>query len=858
MRIEIPDLCVVALVGASGSGKSTFAARHFRPTEVLGSDFFRGLVSDDENDQGATVAAFDSLYYVAGKRLDAGRLTVVDATNVQKMARDRIITLARGQNCHAAAIVLDVPPELCQERNDARPGRSYPPHVVKNHVRDLKRSIRHLKKEGFSFVYVLKGPEEIEAAEIVRQPLWSDRRGETGPFDIVGDVHGCYDELCDLLEKIGYALDRANCIAVPPPDRKAIFLGDLSDRGPKNVDTLRLVMNMTDAETALCILGNHDMKLLRHLRGAKVSQTHGLDRTIAELEAAPPEFREAVKDFLGDLISHYVLDGGRLVVAHAGLKEKYHGRGSATVKNFCLYGETTGETDEFGLPVRLNWAEEYRGSALVVYGHTPSRETQALNNTFCIDTGCVFGGGLTALRYPERETVGVPALRQYYEPARPLDRDDSRQADMLRIEDALGGRRVSTSLHRDVVVHGDNAAAALEVMSRFAADPHWLIYLPPTMSPCETSPLPEYLEHPAEAFGYYARHGVKQVVCERKHMGSRAVAVLCRDAGAAAARFGVQDGSAGLIYTRSGRHFFEESQAEMERTILDRLRTVLDGTGFWERFSTDWVCLDAELMPWSAKARALLVDQYAATGRAGRGGLAAAVAALRRAASLQTHAAPVDATVSGQNVDLAPLLARFEQRRESLDLFTAAYRGYCWPVNSVEDYRLAPFHILATEGRVWNGGTHLEHMAVIRDYMTGVDPLFIATDHILVELEDPESVDLGTRWWLELTASGGEGMVVKPLDFVTRDARGEVLQPAVKCRGREYLRIIYGPEYSFADHLERLKKRSLKKKRRLALSEFALGMESLERFVNKEPLHRVHAPVFAVLALESEPVDPRL
>jgi len=858
MRIEIPNLCVVALIGSTGSGKSTFAEKHFKPTEVLSSDFFRGLVSDDENDQSATGAAFDSLYYIANKRLEVGKLTVIDATNVQKSAREQVLKLAKEQNCHAVAIVLDFPPEVCLNRNSQREGRNYPAHVIQNHTRDLKRSLRHLKKEGFRFVYVLHSPEEADAVEIVRTKLWNDKREETGPFDIFGDIHGCYNELCSLLFQMGYTIDKENCTATPPAGRKAVFLGDLCDRGPKNVEVLLLVISMVEAGNALCVPGNHDVKLLKYLRTGKATLTHGLDITVEQLEAQSEEFRDKVAAFIDGLISHYVLDDGKLVVAHAGLKERFQGRGSGRVRQFCLYGETTGETDEFGLPVRLNWAEEYRGKALVVYGHTPSIQVQSLNNTVCVDTGCVFGGKLTACRYPEGETVQVPAKQQYYEPAKPLDHDTQMQGDMLNIRDVLGKRIISTRLYRNITVQEENSAAALEIMSRFAVDPHWLIYLPPTMSPCETSKLEDYLEHPLEAFEYYRSRGVKQVVCEQKHMGSRAVLVLCRDEATAKERFGVLDGSIGLIYTRTGRHFFEEAQREMEKAILDRLRNVLTGTSFWEKYSTNWVCLDTELMPWSAKAQKLLVEQYAPTGRAGRNGLQNSVKALERAVQLQTRSFAVEENTSGQNVDLSAVLESYKQRWGSLDQYANAYRQYCWQVDSIEDYRIAPFHILATEGKVWSTENHLNHMDVIKRYMTGSDPLFMATNHIQVDLNDEASIAKGVNWWLALTASGGEGMVVKPMNFISHGAKGELLQPAVKCRGREYLRIIYGPEYTLGGHLERLKKRSLNKKRRLALSEFSLGMKSLERFVAKEPLYRAHECVFAVLAMESEPVDPRL
>jgi protein phosphatase len=853
MRIEIPELCVVALVGVSSSGKSTFAKTHFKPTEVLSSDYFRALVSDDENNQAVTPHAFDALYYVANKRLELGLLTVIDATNVQEHARKQVLRLAKEQNCLAVAIVLDIPEKTIRERNEKRPDRNLGGNIIARQTSQLRQSIRQLQKEGFRYVHILSGEDEISNVEIVRTPLWNNKKDVTGPFDIIGDIHGCFDELCELLVKLGYEVDTENFTAKAPENRKAVFLGDLCDRGPKNIEVLRLVMNMVQAG-AFCVAGNHDAKLLKKLRGANVQLTHGLAKTVEQLEAQDGEFIKRVKNFLDGLISHYIFDGGRLAVSHAGLKEKYQGRSSGFVRNFCLYGETTGETDEYGFPVRLPWASEYRGKALVVYGHIPSPEAQVLNNTACIDTGCVFGGSLSAYRYPEKEIVQIKARREYYASIKPFLDKTSANDDMLNIDDILGQKFLNTRLRRSIKINAENSCAALELMSRFAADPHWLIYLPPTMSPCETSALDGYLEYPVEAFDYYKTHGVGKVICEQKHMGSRAVIVLCRDSETAAKRFGVADNSFGIIYTRTGRRFFDD--AETESAILTRLQNVLSASSFWKDFDTGWVCIDAELMPWSAKAKALLREQYAPVGRAGRNALAMAANAVRNAAKTLGEK-KLEETQSEQSVDLKQLLEKITKREEALSLYTDAYRRYCREVNSIDDYRIAPFHILATEGKTWNAENHITHMKSIAKYMTGGDPVFIATNHLAVDLLDENSVAAGVKWWEELTGSGGEGMVVKPFDFIA--AKGtELLQPAVKCRGREYLRIIYGPEYLLAGNLERLKKRSLGKKRNLALNEFALGMEALERFTRNEPLYRVHECVFGVLALESEPVDPRL
>ncbi|MBM4085703.1 MAG: polynucleotide kinase-phosphatase, partial [Planctomycetes bacterium] len=476
MKLTIPELALVVLIGPSGSGKSTFARKHFRPTEVLSSDFCRGLVADDESAQAATDDAFAVLHFIASRRLAAGRLTVVDATNVQHEARKPLVELARQFHCLPVAIVFDLAAKLCEERNRQRPERDFGPHVIRQQHSQMRRSMRRLEREGFRHVFMLHTEDEVNAAEVERQPLWNNLRHEHGPFDIIGDVHGCHDELAELLGKLGYVG------GTPPPGRKAIFLGDLTDRGPKVCEVLRLVMQMVGAGAALCVPGNHDMKLVRKLRGKNVHLTHGLAETLARLDKESPEFREQVLAFLDDLVSHYVLDDGKLVVAHAGMKEEMQGRGSGAVRDFALYGETTGETDDYGLPVRCDWAADYRGKATVVYGHTPVTEPEWLNRTINIDTGCVFGGKLTALRYPERELVSVPARAVYYQPSRPFPTAEptipvltaqQRQDELLDLADVLGKRIIHTRLHHNITIREENALAALEVMSRFAANPKW-------------------------------------------------------------------------------------------------------------------------------------------------------------------------------------------------------------------------------------------------------------------------------------------------------------------------------------------------------------------------------------------------
>ncbi|TFF05152.1 polynucleotide kinase-phosphatase [Cellulosimicrobium funkei] len=881
-ELRVPASSLVVLVGVSGSGKSTFAREHFGPYETVSSDVCRGLVSNDENDQAATRAAFEVLETIVSKRLEANLLTVVDATNVQREARGSLVALARAHDVLPVAIVLDVPEKVAVERNAARPDRGFGAHVVKRQRAALRSSLKSLQREGFRTVHVLRGEDEVAAAQVVRTPLLTDRRDEHGPFDAIGDVHGCLDELVALLGVLGYAVVRDDAgrpvDAVHPEGRRAIFLGDLVDRGPDSPGVLRLAMGMVRAGHALAVPGNHEHKLVRALGGRDVKVSHGLETTLAQLAAEPEEFRRGAEAFCRDLVSHLVLDDGRLVVAHAGLKESYQGRASGRVRSFALYGDTTGETDEFGLPVRYPWADDYRGRAMVLYGHTPTPEVEWVNGTMCLDTGCVFGGKLSALRYPEKEVVQVPAAREYYAPARPFLPDgatgpgsSARADDLLSVTDVLGRRGVETATHGRVTVGEEQAAGALEVMSRFAVDPRLLLHLPPTMSPVATSTLPGLLEHPDGAFAAYARDGVDRVVCEEKHMGSRAVLLVARDSGpggsrVVAERFGIE--APGAVHTRTGRSFLDGPTTEL---LLARVAAAFDAAGTWDALGADWVLLDAEVLPWSLKADQLLRDQYASVGAAARAVMPAALAAL--------------AAAEARGVDVGELRRRTARRATGAELFVEAYRRYRWDTGAVGDgggggadplhgVQVAPFQVLAsgTAGRPGSpevtGATHADrdhlwHLGVA-DALVAADPaLFRATRRVVVDLADEASRAEGTAWWEELTAAGGEGMVVKPLaNLVRRQGApgkgGGLVQPGLKVRGREYLRIIYGPEYTEERNLERLRERSLGRKRSLALREYALGLEALDRVARGEPTWRVHEPVFAVLALESEPVDPRL
>ncbi|MFY9678096.1 polynucleotide kinase-phosphatase, partial [Glutamicibacter protophormiae] len=738
----------------------------------------------------------------------------------------------------ATAIVLDVPVEVCLQRNEGRGERRVPKAVIDRQHLQLRRSLKSLRREGFTRVHVLSSPQDIDGTAITRHKLLNDFRDQHGPFDVIGDVHGCLEELVLLLAKLGYDIVRdrqGRAVDAFHPNRRAVFVGDLVDRGPDSPGVLRLVMGMVAAGHALAVPGNHEDKLVRALRGAKVTLNHGLDKTLEQLEAEGPEFKREVQDFCRSLVSHLVLDDGKLVVAHAGLIEKYHGRASQRVRAFALYGQVSGEVDEYGLPVRYPWARDYRGDAAVLYGHTPVTEVAWINNTACLDTGCAFGGQLSALRYPEREVVAVEALAQYAEPMRPLEspHGPQREPGVLSMEDVTGPLHLKAGERGTVKLSAAQAAGALETMSRFATDPRWLRYLPPTMSPADSSARPGYLEHPDEAFAYFRKLGIGEVICEEKHMGSRAVLLLARDP----ARFDAPAGWLGALHTRTGREFLEP---EAERALLQRAHAAAEAAGLWDELGSDWVILDGELLPWSLKAESLIKDTYASVG-------AAAVAATSAAADLLERAA-------GTGLDLVALLERTRERSENAQAFRQSYRRY---VGDKEQVRFATFQVLASEGRTYETSDHGWHMGIARKLAVQAPDLFKDTAWLRVSLDSGESTAQAVQWWEELTASGGEGMVVKPWLNLTRGARGWV-QPGIKVRGREYLRIIYGADYLAEANLQRLKQRATDRKRSRALQEYLLGLEALRMTAAGEPLWKVHQMVFGVLALESEPLDPRL
>lgn len=394
--LRLPEPACVLLFRLGGGTPGPFAEhQHLSTAACEGWLHPRRALSDLAED------VDQLLETVLALRLKHGNLTLVEALPRSQNARTRLRKIAQAHDAPCYALI-------CRDDGEAI--------ADEETLSWFSRLPAMLGREGFAGVATLTAAQFAQL-RIEIQPSPADRRDDTGPFDLIGDVHGCLDELQRLLIQLGYQPEAGYRHR---QQRRALFLGDLVDRGPASLAVFERVREMVAAGSALCLKGNHEVRFAQYLQGGKLHIRHGLETTVAEFEALPADeqagFRARALAFIGSLPGHLWLDQGRLAVAHAGLKEAYIGRDSGRIASFALYGDTTGETDDWGLPVRRDWAQAYRGTCRVVYGHVPVQRAEWINGTLDIDTGCVFGGALTALRWPEGELLSVPAAQTYWSP----------------------------------------------------------------------------------------------------------------------------------------------------------------------------------------------------------------------------------------------------------------------------------------------------------------------------------------------------------------------------------------------------------------------------------------------------------
>lgn len=851
MEITIPEFAIVLLIGPSGSGKSTFASKHFSANEVLSERHFLEMAGYDGNRQAIADASRSLMAQMAQLRLQQRKTVVVDAELLSQDQRREWWRLAKKHHVRAVALLFDIPAQACIDRNAVRTETCPTPAQVRAQSLMMERTPHFLSEEGFKTQHRISAEVDMDEILLRIRPQHSNFRHVTGPMDIIGDVHGCFSELASLLDCLGYEVRSLSTdLAVAPnfqvshPDgRQLVFVGDYCDRGPDTPRVYRLVMDVVASGMGFCVPGNHDDKFLRWLRGNSVQPKHGLDKTIQQFETAPEAFKEQVRAFIDRLPSHLEMDGGRLVVAHAGLKEAMHGRSSGEVHAFCLYGETTGETDEFGLPVRHNWAGEYEGEAWVVYGHTPVPEPVWQKNTVNIDTGCVFGGKLSALRYPEREVVSVPAEQVYSTPVRPLHwnvpkeaqamTDPSMPLQMVSARALISTRHGYHLTPKETEVFPLLRHTVLETVA-----PQWMIYLPPSLSPVTSSTVANLLEHPAQGFDYYRKKGQVELRARMWPVGTRAVVVVCRKPSVATTRFELPQEADGAVFTRTGRPYFADEGTE--RDFLRRIAAGLEEAEIWQMLQSNWVCLDV-IMDGAA------TDELAFRNRVlrpvvdvGRHGLAVAQAQVQAAMA--------------RGLDLSVVAARMDGHAQALE----AFRGMLDRLPPQE--RAVTAHlvrIVAAEGKVWVDGTREAQDLLSAKLLEALPGIFKPLDYRMVDLDLDSSQRDCVAWWEDMAGTAVEGMVLEPLEFTHKKSE-EMSQPGLKVRTPEYLRLLYGPAYDSPENLTILRERSLKMKRESALRQHSLGMEAVLRFVERQNWHDVHSCIFTLLTIETANPDVRL
>ncbi|MGD6944195.1 AAA family ATPase [Cytobacillus gottheilii] len=861
MNISFPVGCIALLIGPSGSGKTTLLSNwiekgYIKSSEKVSSDDFRVLVGDTEyidysnrskaesdglfNEyQKISQAAFKLLDQTVEARARLNNVTIVDATNLYSDDRKRYIEMASRQHVPIIAIVLDIKEDTLISRDSVRKDPRGKKRI-KQQYSTFKREKRFLKNEGYTRVYYMK--EEDQQNITINREQNKLTLDVAAGLDIIGDIHGCYDEMIQLLEKLNYKQNEEGYY-VHEEGRKLLSIGDVMSRGPKSLVTMVFWLRHIQAGYAYMIDSNHGWKIARWLDGRKVTLSHGDEKVEEEFNAYAEEkgmqAAEALKAELKHLLlhapSHYVLQQNGVNVAvctHAGIKDHYIGKSSKRISDFCRYGDTDG-VDERGKPIRKDWFIHHHSSELIIWGHDPKPKPLIVGHTINIDQGAVFGGELTALRFPERQFLSVEAQHDFSgTDQNPLIEWKKKRFAPPNISKFINGYTVSPEHIKEIMVGGDYVKPAIDDMSHFTIPIEQLIYIPPTMTPPPAaSSLDNYLEHPREAIQYYRKHGVQRMIAEKKHMGSRAILHIFKNTDAGKLSFGYP--SLGVIYSRAGRRFFNQ---EAETKILTQLSEELQP--YFEKYQTDYVLLDAEIMPWNLKAKELISKQYAHV---------AEHAILDRKKLLSK-------LQKAEHPETKIWQEQYEQKLENAITFQNVFQKYCWDLHDLAEISIAPFHVLAHSSSEFFDRTHEWHMKQNQE-LAQLSKLFTVTEYKMID--DEQSEEEAISWWESMTEDGHEGIVIKPEHFMAKE-KGKLLQPAIKVRGQKYLHIIYGIDYLEPANLKRLKERNTNKKQRNALKEFALSMESVKRFIAGESVERVHECVLASLALEAEQIDPRL
>ncbi len=904
--IAVPRFALVVLMGPSGAARKEFAWKWFPRGSIVSVDRCREMVADDSSADSASAEALALLETWVAARTRLGRLTVVDTPGFDPRFRARMLELARQYHAPAFLIAIDLDAEPARERGRSgakqssrwRRGRQY---------RRFRKALERAGAEGWNRAVTVNG--RLAGVEVAIRPL----RVECDvppPYDLIGDIHGCYQELRDLLEKLGYRKDPVQGYR-HPRGRRVIFVGDLVDRGPDSLSVLQLAMTMKRAGNALVTLGNHDNKLLNYLVGGRVRIDHGLELTVAELEAVDPGARKAlVQDitaWLRGLPPYLMLDQGRLVVAHAGLPEHLHGRLSRVVTACAVYGAVRpvwhhdrpgGETD---------WPASYHGKALVVFGHTPTPLVETRGNTVCVDQGCVFGGKLTALRYPERQVVQVDARDTYYP-------DDAPDLEVV----SNGTNGADNGEHHDVHDEAHNETPPEIAPVAPCLDPD--VDQGPSAQAASSPPAPVTAPSATSA---NADGGARQPGAS----GNPGIAALLPDLGPLLRGGTLTTAWLGPVKVRSQqipvaldliakgnvdprwlvfipppilpsasstrkdhvdhleevlRHYRDSGLPLMveemhlgKRVVIalgrdddicaERLGVRAPGViydtigvaplaGHLLETTIDRLrgVLEASGAFERLSARLLIIDAALLPWNLGnldyvaRQCLPAATALLAsRARAIEALDGAIERGVPVRHLRDAALCDHDAARR-TLHLLQQHVRS----VGGPEDVRLVPHQVLATDTRTLFDKDRAWQWAEIERWMGGADVLF-PSRRVQVTWKGDE--DAALALWEEISSSGGGGVVVRTMDWFP-SPRGRPELPAVKVRGRETLRLELGPLYLSPDHISRSKGRALHARQATAIRNWALASEGLERFARGEPFSAYHPYALAVLAARASAI----
>jgi hypothetical protein len=680
-------------------------------------------------------------------------------------------------------------------------------------------------------------------------------------LDIMGDGHGLLKSRLDLIEKAGYVVCDDG-IYRHPSGRKLVYLNDETGKGCEPDDRVEygkypsiamanMMMKQVKAGEAYAVDSNHNYKLWRFLEGRNVIMQNGDELVEQEFINFEKEYgkektlqlKSELLDFLKNLPSHLIIqDNGinRAVVVHAGIKEEMIGKKSNEIRDYCRFGPKNDESENIEeIPNRIDWTKEYNGAPLIIWGHDPRPEPRIINNTINLDQGGYCGHKLTLMRYPDMEFVHVNVNKSYVEDEKnAIMKFYNNRFEIPSINSYINGINLEID-GKEINCHHKDVAYALDLVSTRTVSLEELFYVAPTMSPTpKVSKLDNFLEHPNEAFEYFIENDIKKVVAQKKHMGSRALITLFKNE--EIGKKYINKNKKGFILSRNNIRFFN---IEQEKQYVDRLVEDLTKHNFFEKYDTDLLILDCEILPWNLKANSLITNQYGLVSNTSR--------------YVRNHKLEILKELFNQGKvskeDVEKQINLLENSKKFHDVFSF----YCWNIEDINNVKIAPFHILSFSKESNFNRNHEWHMGISKE-LSMMSSLFIETPYMIINLDNEQEKNSCIKWWKEITEDGHEGIVIKPYKFISKNKNGEIVQPAIKVRGKEYLRIIYGMDYLEKENLEIIKQRSAHKKMKKAISQFLLSVESINRFINMDKIENILECVLASMSIDNEFTDPRL